>query len=62
MSQDYKRLESFAGGPTVGVWSLFVVYLFIFGQSLFILIQKYMVLLTLVQSVLIPKPMAELGY
>lgn len=30
----------------MGVWGLFVAYLFLFGQSLFSLIQKYIFLLT----------------
>lgn len=30
----------------MGVWGLFVADLFLFGQSLFTLIQKYLVLLT----------------
>lgn len=54
----------------MGVWFLFVVYLFIlFGQSLFTLVQKYKFSLTawcyfsiLVQLLLIPKLIAELGY
>lgn len=44
---DCKCLESSGGGSTVGVWGLFVAYLFIlFGQSLFTVIQKYVFFLT----------------
>lgn len=73
MSWITKNLKFLLGGggvSTVSVWGLSVVYLFIpCGQSLFTLVQKYTVSLIvlyyfgiLVQSVIIPKLIIELGY